>query len=155
MTSIVYKEFYNKERGLPEPVWGPLCSVYGGVQLQCPTCGSKEIHLSGSPGDPEEILQDTVRCKHCGRITDWYEAYKQGKYHPTDKPTMIARVEEGSDMRTLNELVAEVSKGARRIDGQVMVDKLYDARCYKVGEMIRIDLAPAKPVRSAQGPIFE
>ena len=91
MTPIVYKEFYNKDRGLPEPVWGSKCDTYGGVQLQCPNCGSKQIYYSGSPDDPEEILSETVRCKLCGSITDWYEAYKQGKHHPTDKPLRVIR----------------------------------------------------------------
>ncbi len=69
--TITYKKFYNKKRGLPEPVWG--CKEYN---LQCPTCGSWNMQRSGSPDDPEEILE-MVRCAHCGRITDWYEAYKQ------------------------------------------------------------------------------
>ena len=84
MIAITYREFYNKDRGLPEPIWGPRCDKHAGIQLQCPTCGSKEIYRSGHPDDPEEILWEAVRCKHCGRITDWYEAYKQGKYSPTD-----------------------------------------------------------------------
>lgn len=57
-------------------------------------------------------------------------------------------------MRTLNELVDEVSKGTTRVDDQVMVDRLYSAKCYKVGETIRIDLKPAKPVCSAQGHVL-
>lgn len=86
---IIYKEFYNKDWGLPEPIWGQKCPEYAGVKPQCPTCGSKEIHYSGSPDDPEEILQEMVRCKHCGCITDWYETYKQGKYSPVDTPRYV------------------------------------------------------------------
>ena len=69
--ALRYKEFYNKDRGLPEPVWGERADG-----LQCPNCGSQEMYFSGSPDDPEEILGETVRCGHCGRITDWYEACK-------------------------------------------------------------------------------
>jgi len=75
-----YKEFYNKDRGLPEPVWGKEAK-----NLQCPNCSSQELYFSGSSDDPEEILGETVRCKHCGRITDWYEAHKQRENHPTEE----------------------------------------------------------------------
>ena len=84
---ITYKEFYNKDKGLPEPMWGRECSSI--TTVQCPWCGSTNMHYSASPDDPEEILQDTVRCKNCGRISDWYEAYKQGRNHPTDAPREI------------------------------------------------------------------
>lgn len=45
-------------------------------------------------------------------------------------------------MRTLNGLVVEVSSGAKRVDDQVMIDRLYDAKCYWTGSIIRIDLKP-------------
>lgn len=88
MTAIIYKEFYNKDCGLPEPVWGQEVSEYGGIKPRCPTCGSKDLCYSGSPDDPEEILIETVRCKNCGRINDWYEAYRQEKYHHTEEPPL-------------------------------------------------------------------
>lgn len=87
---IVYREFYNKDRGLPEPIWGEKTKEYGGVSLQCPMCGSTDMYYSAHPDDPEEIFTDTVRCEHCGHITDWYEAYKQGKYHPTNKVRSVS-----------------------------------------------------------------
>lgn len=89
MTAIVYKEFYNKGRGLPEPVWGEPCP-----DVQCPTCGSMDMCYSGSEDDPEEVLgaSGMVRCKHCGYITDWYEAHKQRENHPTDKPLRVTHI---------------------------------------------------------------
>lgn len=90
---ITYKEFYNKDRGLPEPKWGPKMTEISPVfPLQCPTCGSQDMYASGSSDDPEEIFpHETVRCKHCGRIADWYEARKQTVYHPTDAPREVVR----------------------------------------------------------------
>lgn len=77
---IKYKEFYNKDRGLPEPIWGTLIPP---LMVQCPTCGSRtNLRWSGSAGDPEEILRDTVRCTRCGYIADYYEACKQRFNHP-------------------------------------------------------------------------
>lgn len=76
---IIYKEFYNKDRSLPEPLWGGKCRPYKGVQLKCSHCGSLDIYYSAHPDDPHEITRENIRCKVCGRITDWYEAYKQGK----------------------------------------------------------------------------
>lgn len=89
MTAIIYKEFYNKDRGLPEPIWGSKAEEFKGVPLQCPNCGSLDMYYSASPDDPEEIFTDTVRCKHCGSITDWYEAYSQRIHHPSDKPLKV------------------------------------------------------------------
>lgn len=86
---IVYKSTYSESRGLPEPKWGALCSANS--DLQCPTCGSTDMYYSGSPDDPEEILGEAVRCKHCGRITDWYEAYTQRQNHPTEVPREVIR----------------------------------------------------------------
>lgn len=87
---IVFKEFYNKDRGLPEPIWGD--KVPGPV-VQCPTCGSTDMYYSGSPDDPEEVLvaAGDVRCKHCGHITDWFEALKQREHHPTDTPRDVIK----------------------------------------------------------------
>jgi len=87
LPAITYKEFYNKSRGLPEPVWGPPC--LNNFAVQCPSCGSRDMHYSGSPDDPEEILMETVRCKNCGHITDWYEAYKQITHHVTNTPREV------------------------------------------------------------------
>ena len=64
--------------GLPKPVWGGHVPYYKGVQLRCASCGSVNIHYSGSSSDPEEILMETVRCGDCGWMTDWYEDYKAG-----------------------------------------------------------------------------
>jgi len=84
---ITYKEFYNKDRGLPEPKWGSRMD-----NLQCPNCGSRDMYGSAHPDDPEEIFPyETVRCGHCGQITDWYEAFKQRKNHPTLSPTKVIR----------------------------------------------------------------
>lgn len=89
---ILYKEFYNKSRGLPEPKWGSKAEG-----LQCPTCGSTDMYYSGSPDDPEEVFGDTVRCKNCGRITDYYEAHKQKQHHPTGTPMeVVGRLQEKS-----------------------------------------------------------
>ena len=85
--AIRYKEFYNKDRGLPEPKWGGDALT----PLQCPTCGSIDMCYSGSPDDPEEILGEAVRCRHCGYITDWYEAHKQKQNYPTDIPRRVIR----------------------------------------------------------------
>lgn len=89
MTAISYKEFYNKGRGLPEPKWGEKATALKGIPLQCPTCGSLEMYYSASPDDPEEIFTSTVRCKNCGQITDWFEAYKQRIAHSTDTPRKV------------------------------------------------------------------
>lgn len=45
-------------------------------------------------------------------------------------------------MKTLNEMIEEVSKGTKRIDGQVTLDKAYDVKCHWAGTIIRIDLKP-------------
>ena len=84
--AIRYKATYNKSRDLPEPKWGS--SAEG---LQCPTCGSRDMCYSGSPDDPEEIFgaAGDVRCRHCGHITDWYEAHKQRENHSTDTPRKV------------------------------------------------------------------
>lgn len=91
-TAVTYKEFYNKDRGLPEPRWGPKMSELSpSYPLQCPCCGSQDMYGSGSSDDPEEIFPfETVRCGHCGIISDWYEALKQGRNHPTDAPRPVA-----------------------------------------------------------------
>ena len=81
--AIIYKEFYNKDRGLPEPRWSSRVA-----SLQCPTCGSVEMYYSGSPDDPEEAL-GMVRCGHCGHITDYFEASKQRENHPTGIPREV------------------------------------------------------------------
>lgn len=82
--AIVYKEFYNKNRGLPEPIWGEkLPQSNCDYPCQCPTCGSPDMYYSGTPDNPEEVSSD-VRCGHCGHITDYYEAFKQRIYHSTD-----------------------------------------------------------------------
>ena len=85
---ITYRQFYNKDRGLPEPVWGREVEE---PVVQCPTCGSTDMYYSGSPDDPEEVFKagGCVRCKHCGHITDWFEALKQRENHPTDKPRKV------------------------------------------------------------------
>lgn len=86
---IRYKATYNKDRSLPEPKWG---SKMAG--LQCPTCGSQDMYGSGDPDDPEEVFPyETVRCSHCGHITDWYEAHKQRENHPTELPLEVIRKE--------------------------------------------------------------
>ena len=92
LPAIAYKEFYNKDRELPEPVWGEKATAYGGTPLQCPTCGSLDMYYSADPDDPGEIFTDTVRCKNCGYIADWYEAYKQRVHHPTDKPRKVVQI---------------------------------------------------------------
>lgn len=86
LPSITYRRFYNKDRGLPEPIWGPKAD-----NLQCPTCGSQDMYYSGSPDDPKEMFgaEGDVRCGHCGRITDWYEAHTQRENHPTDTPREV------------------------------------------------------------------
>ncbi len=84
---IVYRGFYNRGKGLPEPVWGKACSDT--TIVQCPTCGSQDMYYSGSQDNPEEILGGTVRCKNCGYITDWYEAHKQILHHVTNVPRKI------------------------------------------------------------------
>lgn len=86
LPAVAYKEFYNKDRGLPEPRWGPPADG-----LQCPNCGSQDMCFSGSPDDPCEMFgaAGDVRCRHCGRITDWYEAHKQRENHPTETPREV------------------------------------------------------------------
>lgn len=82
-----YKEFYNEGRGLPEPKWGSKAEG-----LQCPNCGSWDMYYSGSPDDPEEILSgETVRCGHCGCITDWYEARKQREHHHAEEVKVVIK----------------------------------------------------------------
>ena len=84
---IQYKEFYNKDRDLPEPLWGNRL-----FQKQCPTCDSDDIYASASSDDPTEIFPaETVRCGNCGHITDWYESYKQRLSHPGKKPRYVVR----------------------------------------------------------------
>ncbi len=87
---IIYKKLYNKDRGLPEPKWG---SMVEGAVIQCPMCGSTDMCYSGSPDDPEEMFGGggCVRCKHCGHITDWFEALEQREHHPTDTPREVVR----------------------------------------------------------------
>ena len=76
---IKYKEFYNKDRSLPEPKWGPFMT-----ELQCPSCSSHDMYGSGHPDDPESVFPyETVRCETCGHITDWYEAREQWSNHFT------------------------------------------------------------------------
>ena len=87
-SAITYKESYNKDRGLPEPILGGKVRE---PELQCPTCSSRDMHYSAHPDDPEEILRDFVRCSRCGHITDWHEAFKQRQNHPTDTPREIIR----------------------------------------------------------------
>lgn len=88
---ITYKEFYNKDRGLPEPKWGPKMSELSpNFLLQCPTCGSQNMYGSASPDDPCEIFpNETVRCGNCGHITDWYEALTQWEIHYTETPREV------------------------------------------------------------------
>ena len=83
---IVFKEFYNKDRDLPEPLWGGEVEE---ADIQCPTCGSADMCYSAHPNDPEEIFPSTVRCRSCGRITDYYEAFKQKQHHPTNTPREV------------------------------------------------------------------
>jgi len=83
-STIIYKEFYNKGRGLPEPKWGSEAA-----DVQCPTCGSADMYYTGTPSDPEEIFTSEVRCSHCGRITDFWEASKQRTYHATNTPREV------------------------------------------------------------------
>jgi len=72
MPYLDYKEFYNKDRGLPEPRWGQKMD-----NLMCSWCASLYLSASDHPDDPEEIFPyETVRCRNCGHITDWYEAYQ-------------------------------------------------------------------------------
>ena len=77
---IIYKEFYNKEHRLKEPRWGDKVEDN---DVQCPTCGSTDMYFSAHEDDPEELFGDFVRCKNCGHITDWMEAYKQRLNHPS------------------------------------------------------------------------
>ena len=82
---LVYKELYNEGRSLPEPKWGSLM-----VELQCPYCDSHDVYGSAHPDDPEEIFPyETVRCRNCGRITDWYEARKQWCNYFTLTPRLV------------------------------------------------------------------
>jgi len=96
---IVFKEFYNIDRGLIEPKWGPEMSNVSRIGLQCPTCGSQDIYGSASPDDPEEIFPfEMARCGHCGHITDWYEACKQYRYHRTRTPREVVRQETNREL---------------------------------------------------------
>lgn len=91
MEKIRYKEFYNTNRGIPEPKWGMKMEDKD-YPLQCPTCGSQNMFASASSDDPEEIFpNETVRCGHCGHITDWYEALTQRRNHPTEIPREVVR----------------------------------------------------------------
>ena len=56
---------YHKQEyeGLPESMFGTK------VRGNCMFCGFKELFLSGTSEDPEEIFGDAVRCKICGRIS--------------------------------------------------------------------------------------
>jgi len=81
--AVTYKEFYNEDRGLPEPRWSS--KVAG---LQCPTCNSVDMYYSGTPDDPEEVFSD-VRCGNCGHITDYWEAFKQRTNHPASTPREV------------------------------------------------------------------
>jgi len=85
---IIFKDFYNKDRELPEPLWGNKVEE---ADVQCPTCGSTSMCYSAHPDNPEEIFPNTVRCMDCGRITDYYEAYKQKQNHPTDTPREVIK----------------------------------------------------------------
>lgn len=69
--------------------------------IQCPTCGSHNMCASAHPDDPEEILGcETVRCKDCGHITDYYEAYKAYQFDYTNTPwQVIGKPEDGSNKR--------------------------------------------------------
>lgn len=88
MPYLKYKESYNKDRGLSEPIWGPKVNL-----VKCPNCSSRDMYLSAHPDDPEEIIgYENVRCGHCGDITDWYEAHKQLLYHPADKVRKVVRL---------------------------------------------------------------
>jgi DNA-directed RNA polymerase subunit RPC12/RpoP len=80
---IEYKHTYNEGRGLPEPLWGLLMSdISPKYPLECPTCGSLRMFASAHPDDPEEIFpHETVRCRDCGHITDWREAFCQYREH--------------------------------------------------------------------------
>lgn len=84
---IVYKEFYNEGQNLPEPKWGAPCSFH--TTLQCPTCGSTDMYYSAHPDNPEVILEDTVRCKNCGRLANWDKAFNQRVHHPTGTPREV------------------------------------------------------------------
>lgn len=65
-----FKLFYNKDRGLPEPLWGPRTKHLH----RCPNCGGDDIHLSAHPDAPDDLLGESVRCGDCGSIEDSYEA---------------------------------------------------------------------------------
>ncbi len=90
--AIKYKEFYNKDRGLPEPKLGSIVPQSNcDYPLQCPTCCSANMYYSAHPDDPEEVFSNTVRCENCGHITDWFEAYKQRENNPTDALREVIR----------------------------------------------------------------
>ena len=84
--AIKYKEFYNKDRCLSEPRLGGKAEE---TVVQCPWCGSTDMYYSADPDDPEKVFSNTVRCKNCGHITDWFEAFKQREHHPTDTPIEV------------------------------------------------------------------
>lgn len=54
-----------------------------GVKLNdvsCPNCSSWDVWSSSDRDDPEEVIGvETVRCRDCGSITDYYEAYKHAR----------------------------------------------------------------------------
>ena len=58
--------------GLPELAWGEKAA-----HLECPGCGSRNMYYSGTPSDPEEVLGEGIRCRDCGWLTDYYEAFKR------------------------------------------------------------------------------
>ena len=91
---IVYKEFYNKGRSMPEPILGTTKLNY----VKCPTCSSLDVYVSAHPDDPDEMFYgETVRCKHCGHITDWYEAHKQWRDHLGGKIRRVIREQSNGD----------------------------------------------------------
>ncbi len=89
-STIRYKEFYNAGRNMAEPQWGRKPTL---DDLQCPTCGSHDMYYSAPPDSPSEVNMDTVRCKNCGRITDWYEAFMQRKTHLLEMPLLVIKPE--------------------------------------------------------------
>ena len=106
--TLEYVEFYNKNRGLPEPRWGTKMSDPG-FPLQCPVCNSQDLYASASPDDPWEIFpSETIRCAHCGRISDWYSALKQRRYHPGEEVMEVLntpRKSPGVEMERLRWLI--------------------------------------------------
>jgi len=79
---IEYRALYNEDNELPEPRWGGPCSQH--FVVQCPWCGSSDMYYSGSADNPDEVTAESVRCKYCGHITDYYEAFMQRANFTTD-----------------------------------------------------------------------